>query len=218
MTARPPAGTRCALSMSTQARLPTGRRFRSYRADVSGGRQQPGRSLASRPATFRGDRSDRGFRRVHPHRDPGDRARDCPAHGSTRRTGRRRDAAAADLVDRQRVLAGGPAGDDESRSPRPAGRRCRHGVVVGVAAQQVLGNFFAGLVLLFARPYTPGEYIVVHSGALGGPFEGTIVEAGLIFTTLLTAEGPLRLPNAGLLGAATGPASKQSPGPDTVAE
>lgn len=92
------------------------------------------------------------------------------------------------------------------------------GVVVGVAAQQVLGNFFAGLVLLFARPYAPGEYIVVHSGALGGPFEGTIVEAGLIFTTLLTAEGPLRLPNAGLLGAATGPASRQVPEPSTGAD
>ena len=29
------------------------------------------------------------------------------------------------------------------------------GVVVGIAAQQTLGNFFAGLVLLFARPYVP---------------------------------------------------------------
>lgn len=89
------------------------------------------------------------------------------------------------------------------------------GVVVGVAAQQVLGNFFAGLVLLFARPYAPGEHIVVHSGALGGPFEGTITEAGLIFTTLLTAEGAVRLPNAGLLGAATGPAPRRLPEPPT---
>ena len=30
------------------------------------------------------------------------------------------------------------------------------GVVVGIAAQQPLSNFFAGLVLLFARPYVPG--------------------------------------------------------------
>ena len=30
------------------------------------------------------------------------------------------------------------------------------GVVIGIAAQQTLGNFFAGLVLLFARPYVPG--------------------------------------------------------------
>ncbi|MBN9620214.1 MAG: mechanosensitive ion channel, partial [Actinobacteria bacterium] len=80
------------------------------------------------------------------------------------------------------------------------------GVVLGVAAQQALGNFFTGLVLLFARPYAPGQRIIVRSGALGGPLEGTIVDAGLIFTTLLTAEGPLHLPNAGLLGSAIGPA------------
>ena len=41
------------------------------------------------------------------------------------------------------------------------------GVVVGIAAQQTLGNFFAGLVLLFARPYVPGQRVPVTSGAMG---------------------------------------------------
>jgi small-conductance mechanosensitive channel len=80
------------------------------------------------------------------------------------------------------------------------------GVVVGIAAQQTLGNFFAGLVLIFARPYLPGQRIVVNSGALGGPFEGIVTSAGLIFTTLQTDTGPINLPNAGLLSAAIGPA------------
>ena len=32
-------------------------------------------------------------------------------------------------------------------------------IVLGIAAQQTLGNFFAGLVLLFARPYLPGQRV-----------------------------------------------------------
>jgi small-conductance mechanosensitive channel len=86
------------------------------------------------------------------------------------------------------------------------------GVVVGIAAQQSLGNFFAGLVLMFARPYVPGQRVTVHSGAMGGPFEGIIVDAGLAYTTIVTDAGPVSLPNAGLLGAAVGPA------PDPVNE
>ena len=80
------------------------------------------------------------------------------------------------------------------------------GVVVGIAAQQTLGNFFAGLVLLFARPYVPGQRVKVRTGAMGGPFEGVIVAAGLMYTTILTEEGPISMPNSGLLGAAIGPA------------
>ena len=42
------------------------------------------------------------------------------------------------------------------------------GVVLGVAAQQSLGNVFAGLVLLMARPFAVGNRIRIRSGALGG--------------------------------------------------
>jgi small-conductance mechanosensitive channel len=80
------------------------------------------------------------------------------------------------------------------------------GVVLGIAAQQSLGNFFAGLVLLLARPYVPGQRVVIRSGALGGPFVGTITNAGLIYTTIVTEDGPINLPNSGLLAAAIGPA------------
>lgn len=85
------------------------------------------------------------------------------------------------------------------------------GVVIGIAAQQALGNFFAGLVLLFARPYTPGERVKVRTGAMGGPFEGVIVAAGLLYTTIQTQEGPISMPNSGLLSAAIGPATEPDP-------
>lgn len=82
------------------------------------------------------------------------------------------------------------------------------GVVVGIAAQQTLGNFFAGLVLLFARPYTLGQRVKIRTGALGGPFEGVIVAAGLMYTTIDTDEGVISMPNAGLLAAAIGPVAE----------
>ncbi|MET3805660.1 small-conductance mechanosensitive channel [Nakamurella sp. UYEF19] len=85
------------------------------------------------------------------------------------------------------------------------------GVVIGIAAQQTLGNFFAGLVLLFARPYTPGQRVKVRTGAMGGPFEGVIVAAGLLYTIIETDEGPISMPNSGLLGAAIGPAPEPDP-------
>jgi small conductance mechanosensitive channel len=84
------------------------------------------------------------------------------------------------------------------------------GIIVGIAAQQSLGNIFAGLVLLLARPYTIGEHIRVRSGALGGPIDGTVAGMDLLYTTLDTEEGLVRLPNAGLLAAAVGPRPKAS--------
>src|SRR4051812_37095048 len=79
------------------------------------------------------------------------------------------------------------------------------GIVVGLAAQPVLGNLFAGLVLLFARPYVPGQRVRVMSGALNGPLIGVIVSAGLLYTVLETADGPLNIPNSSLLSSAVGP-------------
>lgn len=79
------------------------------------------------------------------------------------------------------------------------------GVVVGIAAQQSLGNAFAGLVLLFSRPFVVGEYITLRSGALGGQYDGEVTAITLMFTRLNTAEGPVVLPNSGVLTAATGP-------------
>ena len=88
------------------------------------------------------------------------------------------------------------------------------GVVVGIAAQQSLGNLFAGLVLMFSRPYIPGERIRVRAGALGGTIDGTVTSVGLTYTTMETADGVVNIPNSGLLGAAVGPL----PDPDRTLE
>ncbi len=81
------------------------------------------------------------------------------------------------------------------------------GIILGIAAQQVLGNLFAGLVLLFARPYVPGARIRIYSGTLGGPHDGIVSSVGLLYTSLQADDGPLiNIPNSGLLAAAVGPA------------
>ena len=41
-------------------------------------------------------------------------------------------------------------------------------VVVGLAAQQTLGNLFAGMVLLSARPFRVGERVKLQGGGLAG--------------------------------------------------
>jgi small-conductance mechanosensitive channel len=79
------------------------------------------------------------------------------------------------------------------------------GVVLGVAAQQVLSNFFAGLVLQFTRPFVPGDYVRIRSGALGGPHEGTVTSMGLMYTMLQSTDGPMSIPNSGILASAVGP-------------
>lgn len=79
------------------------------------------------------------------------------------------------------------------------------GVVVGIAAQQSLGNVFAGLVLLLARPFTIGDSVRVRTGSMGGPLDGTVIGMDLLYTKLLTDEGELQVPNAGLLASAIGP-------------
>lgn len=85
------------------------------------------------------------------------------------------------------------------------------GVVIGIAAQQTIGNFFAGVVLLFARPFVIGQRVRVNSGALGGPFDGVITGAGLLYTTMQVDDGLLHLPNSALLAAAIGPVPSQEP-------
>jgi len=79
------------------------------------------------------------------------------------------------------------------------------GVIVGIAAQQALGNVFAGLVLLLARPFNVGDAIRIRSGSLGGELTGTVTGMGLTYVTLDTSEGLLSLPNSALLAAGIGP-------------
>ncbi|HEY4460296.1 MAG TPA: mechanosensitive ion channel family protein [Pseudonocardiaceae bacterium] len=77
------------------------------------------------------------------------------------------------------------------------------GVVVGIAAQQSLSNFFACIVLLFSRPFSVGDRVSIYSGALGSNV-GEVTAITLTFTMLETENGPISLPNSGVLAAATG--------------
>lgn len=82
------------------------------------------------------------------------------------------------------------------------------GVVIGIAAQQTVGNFFAGIVLLVVRPFRLGDYLVMRSGPLGGEYEGEVTDMGLFYVNLNTKSGPVALPNSGVLASAIGPGAR----------
>jgi small-conductance mechanosensitive channel len=82
------------------------------------------------------------------------------------------------------------------------------GVVVGIAAQQTLANFFAGLVLVTVRPMEVGKHVVLRSGPLSGEYEGVVTDLGMFYVDMVTAQGPVKLPNAGVLAAAIGPGAR----------
>jgi small-conductance mechanosensitive channel len=79
------------------------------------------------------------------------------------------------------------------------------GVIVGIAAQQALGNVFAGLVLLLARPFGLDERVRVRAGALGGIFEGVVREMDLTYVTIETDDGIVNVPNSLMLSVGVGP-------------
>lgn len=82
------------------------------------------------------------------------------------------------------------------------------GVVIGIAAQQTLANFFAGLVLVTIRPMEIGEHVVLRSGPLAGEYEGVVTDLGIFYVDMITDRGPVKLPNAGVLAAAIGPGAR----------
>lgn len=82
------------------------------------------------------------------------------------------------------------------------------GVVIGIAAQQTLGNLFAGIVLLINRPFTVGEHIVLRGGPLGGEYEGRVTDMTLFYVRMEAANGPVLMPNSGVLASAIGPGAR----------
>jgi small-conductance mechanosensitive channel len=78
-------------------------------------------------------------------------------------------------------------------------------VVLGLAAQQTLGNLFAGLVLLTARPFRVGERVRLQSGPIGGVLEGVVSSLGLMYTTFARGEDRIMIPNNGVLASVVVP-------------
>jgi small-conductance mechanosensitive channel len=85
-------------------------------------------------------------------------------------------------------------------------------VVLGLAAQQTLGNLFAGLVLITARPFRVGERVRLQSGPLGGILEGVVSSLGLMYTTFARGEDRIMIPNNGVLSSVVVPLKE----PDSV--
>jgi len=89
------------------------------------------------------------------------------------------------------------------------------GVVLGIAAQQSLGNVFASLVLLVARPFGVGDHIRIRSGTLG-VIDVYVLAIGLTYVTVRTDDGNLKIPNSVMLAAGIGqfdPKADDAPAP-----
>ncbi len=84
-------------------------------------------------------------------------------------------------------------------------------VILGLAAQQTLGNLFAGMVLLSARPFRVGERVRLQAGAVGGQLEGVVSSLGLLYTTLARGEDRIMVPNNVVLSAAVVPLREPAP-------
>jgi len=74
------------------------------------------------------------------------------------------------------------------------------GIILGVAAQQSLGNFFASVVLILTHPFRVGETVIIISGSFGGSHEGKVLDIGLAHTKIELKDGQIiLLPNSTLL-------------------
>ena len=92
------------------------------------------------------------------------------------------------------------------------------GVILGIAAQQSLANFFAGVILLVVRPFNIGDEIVLRSGPLAGEYTGLVTGMSIFYVNLLTDSGHVALPNAGVLSAAVGPGARTPQPPPPMRE
>ncbi len=69
------------------------------------------------------------------------------------------------------------------------------GLAIGLALQGMLANVASGVMLLFLRPFSVGEYVEA------GGIAGTVVEIGLFNTEIRTSAGPgLIVPNSKIWG------------------
>jgi small conductance mechanosensitive channel len=78
-------------------------------------------------------------------------------------------------------------------------------VVIGLAAQQTLGNLFAGLVLVSVRPFRVGQRVRMQAGVLAGELEGVVSSQGLLYMTLASGADRIMIPNSVALSASIRP-------------
>jgi len=88
------------------------------------------------------------------------------------------------------------------------------GIVLGLAAQQVLGNIFAGFSLLVSKPFEIGDRVTLATSSYGmagstyshenqiSGFTGVIQDVGIFFTRVVLDNGtPAIVPNSVMIGA-----------------
>jgi len=88
------------------------------------------------------------------------------------------------------------------------------GIVLGLAAQQVLGNVFAGLAMLVSKPFEIGDRVTIATSSYGGTapsyahetqaggFTGVVQDVGIFFTRVSLDNGvPAVFPNSVVIGA-----------------
>jgi small-conductance mechanosensitive channel len=78
-------------------------------------------------------------------------------------------------------------------------------VVLGLAAQQTLGNVIAGIVLIGVRPFKVGDRVRLQAGGLAGQIEGVVASLGLLYTTFAQSGDFVMVPNNVVLSAAVVP-------------
>jgi small conductance mechanosensitive channel len=83
-------------------------------------------------------------------------------------------------------------------------------VILGLAAQQTIGNLIAGTVLMSARPFRVGDRVRMHAGGVAGQVEGTVTSIGLLYVTLANGEDRILVPNNVVLAGAVVPLREPS--------
>ena len=83
-------------------------------------------------------------------------------------------------------------------------------VILGLAAQQTIGNLISGTVLLSARPFRVGDRVRMHAGGVAGQVEGTVASLGLLYTSLANGEDRILVPNNVVLSGAVVPLREPS--------
>ena len=83
-------------------------------------------------------------------------------------------------------------------------------VILGLAAQQTIGNLIAGTVLMSARPFRVGDRVRMHAGGVAGQVEGTVTSVGLLYVTLANGDDRILVPNNVVLSGAVVPLREPS--------